>query len=85
MKNLSFEFVKPRNIRPLPCVQYSACVDEEMAPIPSDVPCLYVGYLHVPLTLLIVPFSTRDELFELAILPETVLVSETGEVVADLV
>lgn len=85
MKNFSFEFVESRNIGPFPCVQQSTRIDEEMAPVLGDTPSFYVGYFHIPLAFLDVPFRTRDTFLELTILPEAIFVGEAGEVIMDLI
>lgn len=85
MNELPFELIESGNIGPLPCVQYSARVDEEMAPILGDTPGIDVRNFHVPLTRVIVPLDTRDALLEVTILPETILVGETREVATNLI
>lgn len=56
-----------------------------MAPVVDDTPSFDVGYFHIPLTFLDVPFRARDTFLELTKLPEAIFVGEAGEVITDLI
>lgn len=56
-----------------------------MAPVVNGIPRFEVCNFNVPLALVVVPFSMRDQLFEPAVFAKTVFLGETKEVFLDLI
>jgi hypothetical protein len=56
------------------------CVNQEVTPIVDNVARLEVSNLNTPLTLVAVPFSTRDVFLEATVFAQIVFLSEAEEI-----
>ncbi len=65
----ALELVYSRYIGPLPRIEKPRRVDDEMTPVLSCSTSLHICDFHIPLTLIVVPFRTRNEFLELTVLP----------------